>query len=68
MRRTRYVDDYNRGTRYYDRDPVVRRTTYTSDPYVNDRDRVVKTTTTTRPIDSNDTVVKKTTTTRTVSD
>lgn len=68
VRRTRYVDDYDRGTtRYYDRDPVVKRTTYTSsDPYY-DNDRVV-TTRTTRPVTNGDTVVKKTTTTRTVSD
>lgn len=67
VRRTRYVDDYDRGS-YIDRNPVVRRTTYTSDPHYHDADTVVKRTTTTRPTTSGDTVVKKTTTTRTVSD
>lgn len=66
VRRTTYVDNRNRG--YYDNAPVTtKRTTYTSDPYYNDADRVV-TTRTTRPVNSGDTVVKKTTTTRTVSD
>jgi hypothetical protein len=67
VRTTRYVDDYDRGSRYYNDAPVTtKRTTYTSDPYYDNRDSVV--TRTTRPVNSGDTVVKKTTTTRTVSD
>ena len=66
IRRTRYVDDYDRGTRYYNDAPVTRTTTYRDPVYYDGGDKVV--TRTTRPVTGGDTVVKKTTTTRTVSD